>query len=100
VALSAKHLVHIEQVVRVRADRCRKEAEAYSDSAAAEVQAHAANMRAEADALDIAANIVIAAAHGWGNLREPLLGNYAALTAEHERIKAAAAAAKAEDVAA
>lgn len=100
VALSDKDLFRLEIVVRTWAERIRNEAAAFDDSPAPEVRAHAALLRQESDQLDMAADLLVGLQGDWDNLAPKVRAGFLRLKGEHEPNKAAAAAAKAEDVAA
>lgn len=95
-ALSIEHLIGVELLVQQEAERLHHQADQFSDSSDPDVQAHVGFLKQRAAALEAAAGIVIAASVSWDSLGPILRRNHQLLTAEHERIKAAAAAAKAE----
>jgi hypothetical protein len=95
-ALSDQDLFRIEMTVRARAERTRREAEAFDDGSTAVSATHARGLRQEADELDMAADLLVGLQGDWATLGPLVRDGYQRLKAEHERIKAAAAAAKAE----
>lgn len=95
-ALSDQDLFRIEITVRARAEKVRREAEAFDDSPAPEVRAHAALLRQEADELDMAGDLLVGLQGDWDALAPKVRAGFLRLKGEHERIKAAAAAAKAD----
>ena len=95
-ALTVENLVGVELLLQQEAERLQHEAKQYSDSADPDIQAHVAFLRQRAAAQEVAAGIVISAAMSWDSLGPILRRNHQLMTAEYERIKAAAAAAKAE----
>lgn len=87
-ALTTKHLVHIESVVQQVAERLLNEAKSFDDSPAPEVRAHARSLEQAAEACKLAANIVISASVSWDSLGPILRRNHQWLTAEQARMKA------------
>ena len=82
--------------VRTRAERIRKEAQVFDDGSTEASAIYASGLRQEADELDMAADLLVGLQGDWGKLAPMVRAGFLRLKAEQERIKAAAAVAKAE----
>ena len=87
--------------VRTCADRSRKEAAAFDAMGSVDAQLHGRTMRAEADALDLAADLLVGLqGSDWSKIGPMVREGFKRLRGEHERRKAVVAQAKAESEAA
>ncbi len=98
--LTASDLYHLEIKIRTHADSLRKAAESFDTSEAPEVRLYASKVRRDADEFDQVGNLLVGLQGDWTHLGPLVRAGYTAVMAEFARRKAAAAASKAEDVAA